>query len=170
MCWYKWKYIHVEQRGLVATEWSRLYYSFKTINDYIKPAKAPLSNLLIMLPPGLWCYSTGNKQLLVITGALIVRKLTQRAMNYHQQWYLFLLHWIIQSLIQLRCLRFVNSHPDLHITFLVITGALIESTVTKITMSCHHRWYLCLIHWMIQSLIYLSCTWFVNSHTYLHRT
>ena len=50
----------------------------------------------------------------------------------------------------------------------VTTGALIARTFTKIEMSCHHRWYMWLLHWIIQSLIQLSCTWFVNSHPALH--
>ena len=41
--------------------------------------------------------------------------------------------------IYLSCPRFVNSHPALHRTLLVITSALIESTVTQREMSCHHR-------------------------------
>ena len=45
--------------------------------------------------------------------------------------------------------RLVNSHPALHRTLLVITGDLIARKVTQISMSCHHRWYLCLLHWMI---------------------
>ena len=32
---------------------------------------------------------------------------------------------------RIRCPRFVNSHPDLHMTLLVITGALIARTVTQ---------------------------------------
>ena len=37
-------------------------------------------------------------------------------------------------------------------------------------MSCHHQWYLCLLHWMINSLIQLSYPRFVNSHLALHIT
>ena len=58
----------------------------------------------------------GKKRLLVITGALIARTVTQGAMRCHQRWYLCLLHWIIQSSIHLRCPWLVNSHPDFHIT------------------------------------------------------
>ena len=47
---------------------------------------------------------------------------------------------------------------------------LITRNVTQRAMSCRHRWYLCLLHWMIQSLIHLSCPQFVNRHPYLHRT
>ena len=39
-----WNYFHVELR--------------ETSNSYIKPTKAPLSNLLIMLPPRLQCSLT----------------------------------------------------------------------------------------------------------------
>ena len=92
----------------------------------------------------------GNEQLLVITGALIATPVTQRATSCHYQWYMFLLHWIIQSSIHISCPRFVNSHPVLHKTLLIITGALIARTVTQIAMSFHHRWHLCLLHWMIQ--------------------
>ena len=112
----------------------------------------------------------GNERLLVITGALIASKITQRAISFCHRWYLFLPHWIIQSSIHLSCPWFVNSHPDLHWTLLVITGASIERTVTQRTMSCHHQWYLCLLHWMIQSLIHLSCPRLFNSHLAQHRT
>ena len=112
----------------------------------------------------------GNKQLLVITGASIATTVTQIATSCHKQWYLFLFHWIIQSSIHLSCPRFVNSHSDLHITLLVITCALIATAVTQRAMSFHQWWYLCLLHWMIQSLIQLICPWFVNSHPYLHTT
>ena len=112
----------------------------------------------------------GNEQLLVITVHLIARKFTQRATICHHRWYLFLLHWKIQSSIHLSCPRFVNSHPVLHRTLLVITSSLIARTVTQISMRCHHRWYICLLHWMIQSLIHLSCPRFFNSYIYLHRT
>ena len=53
---------------------------------------------------------------------------------------------------------------------LVITGALIARTVTQRTIIFHHRLYLCLLHWMIRSLIHLSCPRFINSHPVLHRT
>ena len=95
----------------------------------------------------------GNEQLLVITGALIAKTVTQRAKRFHYRWYMFLLHWIIQSLINLRCPWFVNSHSYPHITLLVITGALIARTVTQMEMICYHRRYLCLLHWIINSLI-----------------
>ena len=110
----------------------------------------------------------GNKRLLMIFNALITTTVTQRAMIFHYGWYMCLLHWIIQSSIHLSCPWFVNSHPALHITILVINGALIEITVTQRAMSCHSRWYLCLLHWMIQSLIQLSCPRFVNSYPALH--
>ena len=48
---------------------------------------------------------------------------------FNHRWYLNLLHWIIRSLIDLRSPRFVNSHPDLHRTLLMIIGALIPRTV-----------------------------------------
>ena len=99
----------------------------------------------------------GNEQLLVITGALISSTVNQIATSCHHWWYLFLPHWIIQSTIHLSWPRLVNSHPYLHITALVITVDLIARTVTQIVMSCHHRWYLCLLHLMIQSLIHISC-------------
>ena len=107
---------------------------------------------------------------LVITGALTVGALAQRATSCNHRWYLFLLHWIIQSSIHLSCPRFINSHPDLHRTLLVITGALITRTVTQRAMIFHHRWYLCLLNWMIRSLIHPSCPWFVNSHPALNIT
>ena len=91
-------------------------------------------------------------------------------MSCHYRWYMFLLHWIIQSSIHISCPWLVNSRPDLHITLLVITGALIARTVTQRAMICHHWWYLCLLHWMVQSLIHLSCPRFVNSHPALHIT
>ena len=46
----------------------------------------------------------------------------------------------------------------------------ISMIVTQIEMSWHHWWYLCLHHWMIQSLIHLSCTRFVKIHPALQRT
>ena len=81
----------------------------------------------------------GGERLLVITGDLIATTVTQRATSCHHRWYLFLFHWIIQSSIHLRCTRFVNSHPGLHITLLVITSALIAIKVTQRAMSCRHR-------------------------------
>ena len=81
----------------------------------------------------------GVKQILVITGALIATTVTKIAISCNYRWYLFLLHWIIQSSIHLNCPRFVNSHPDLQMTLLVITGALIARTVTQTAMSFHHR-------------------------------
>ena len=53
---------------------------------------------------------------------------------------------------------------------LVITRALIATTVTQRSTSCHYWWYLFLFHWIIQSSIHLSCSRFVNSHTGLHLT
>ena len=72
----------------------------------------------------------GNKRLLVITGALIATTFTQRPNIFYYRLYMFLLHLIIQSSIHLRCSRFVNSHPALHITILLITGDLIASAST----------------------------------------
>ena len=112
----------------------------------------------------------GGKQLLVITGALIATTVTQRATRCHYRWYMFLFHWIIRSSIHLSCPRFVNSHPGLHLTVLVITNSLIAIKLTQRAMSCRHRWYLCFLHVMIHSLIQLSCPWFVNSHPALHTT
>ena len=112
----------------------------------------------------------GNEQLLVITGALIATTVTQVTTIFHYQWYIFLLHWIIQSSIHISCPRFVNSHPALHKTLLVITGDLIVRTATQRSTSCHHRWYLCLLHLMIQSLIQLICPWFVKNYPDLHIT
>ena len=111
-----------------------------------------------------------NEQLLMITGYPIETKFTLRATSCHHQWYLFLLHWIIQSSIHLIFPLLVNSHPYLHITRLMITSALSERIVTERKMSCHHWWYLYLIHWMIQSLIHTSYPWFFKSHTDLHIT
>ena len=48
---------------------------------------------------------------------------------------------------------------------IVITVAFISRTVTQRKMSCHHCWYLCLLHWVIQSVIHL-----VNSYPDHHRT
>ena len=110
----------------------------------------------------------GNKRLLVLTGALIAMTVTQRATSCHHWWYLFLLHWIFQSSIHLVCPWFFNTNPYLHIILLVITNVLIASTVTQRAMSCHHRWYMCFLHWMIQSLIQLICHRFFNSHPTLH--
>ena len=112
----------------------------------------------------------GDKQLFVITGALIARTVTQRTTSFHHRWYMCLFHWIIKSSIHLSCPRFVNIHPALHITLLVITGDLIARTVTQREISFHHRWYLCLLYWMIRSLIQISCPYFFNSHTALHIT
>ena len=67
----------------------------------------------------------GGKQLLAITGDLIATTITQRASRCHYWWYMFLFHWIIWSSIHLSCPRFVNSHPCLHLTVLVIKNALI---------------------------------------------
>ena len=77
----------------------------------------------------------GGKRLLTITGALIATTVTQRTPICHYRWYLFLFHWIIRSSIHLSCPRFVNSHPGLHITVLMITNALIEITLTQRAMT-----------------------------------
>ena len=82
----------------------------------------------------------GNEQILVITGALIARTVTQRETSCHYRWYMFLLYWIIQSSVHISCSWFFNSHPDLHRTLLVITGTLIARTVTQRAMISHHRW------------------------------
>ena len=111
-----------------------------------------------------------NKRLLMITSALIATNVTQRATSFHYRWYMFLLHLIIQSSIHLSCPPFVNSHPYIHITLLVINGALIARTVTQRAISWHHRWYLCLLHCMIRSSIQLSCPRFVKIHPDLHIT
>ena len=84
----------------------------------------------------------GNERHLVITGALIASTVTQRETSFHHRWYMCLLHWIIQLSIHLSCPRFIKSHPDLHRTILVITGALIASTVTQRAISFHNRWLL----------------------------
>ena len=77
----------------------------------------------------------GGEQLLVITRALIETTVTQRASICHYRWYMFIFHWIIWSSIHLRCPRFVNSYPGLHITVLMITNALTEITLTKRAMN-----------------------------------
>ena len=56
-------------------------------------------------------------------------------MIFHHRWYLCLLHWMIHSLIQLRCNQFFNSHPSLHITQL---------------MSCKLLQYLVWLHLILQ--------------------
>ena len=53
---------------------------------------------------------------------------------------------------------------------LVITRALIGTTVTQRATRCHYRWYMFLFHWIIWSSIHLSCPRFVNSHSGLHLT
>ena len=53
---------------------------------------------------------------------------------------------------------------------LVITGALIATTVTQWGTSFHYWWYILLLHWIIQSSIHISCPWFVKIHPALHRT
>ena len=53
---------------------------------------------------------------------------------------------------------------------LVITGALIATTVTQRATSFHYRWYMFLFHWIIQSSIHLRCLPFVNSNPGLHIT
>ena len=63
-----------------------------------------------------------------------------------------------------------QQHSALHISLLVITGALIARTVSQREMNCHHRWYLCLLHWMIPLIIQLSCPRFVSSRPDLRRT
>ena len=93
-----------------------------------------------------------------------------KRMSCHYRWYMFLLNWIIQSSIHISCPRFVNSHPVLRRTLLVINGALIARTVNQRVMSFHHRWYLCLLHLMIHSIIQLSCPRFVNNNPDLHIT
>ena len=77
----------------------------------------------------------GGERLLVITGALIATTVAQRASRCHYRWYLFLFHWIIWSSIHLSCPRFVNSHPGLHITVLMIKNALIAITLTQRAMT-----------------------------------
>ena len=81
----------------------------------------------------------GGERLLVINGALIATHVTQRATICHYRWYLFLFHGIIQSSIHLSCPWFVNSHPGLHLTVLLITNALIAITLTQRAMICRHR-------------------------------
>ena len=51
---------------------------------------------------------------------------------------------------------------------LVITRALITTTVTQRASICHYRWYLFLFHWIMRSSIHLSCPRFVISHPGLH--
>ena len=82
----------------------------------------------------------GNERLLAITGDLITTTVTQRATRCHYRWYLFLFHWIIWSSIHISCPRFVNSHPGLHLTVLVITNALIAITLTQRAMSWINEW------------------------------
>ena len=53
---------------------------------------------------------------LMRTNALIAITLTQRAMSCSHWWYPWFPHGIIHPIIQLRCPRFVNSHPDLQLT------------------------------------------------------
>ena len=53
---------------------------------------------------------------------------------------------------------------------LVINGALIARAVNQRAIIFHHRWYLCLHHWMIQSLIHIICPRLANSHPDLNRT
>ena len=112
----------------------------------------------------------GGERILVITGALTVTTVTQRATSFHYRWYMFLFHWIIQSSFRLSCPCSVNSHPALHITLLVITSALLARKLHQRAISCHNRWYLCLLHWMIHPLINFGCPRFVNSHPALHIT
>ena len=77
----------------------------------------------------------GGERLLAITGALIATTVTQRASRCHYRWYLFIFHWIIRSPIHLSCPRFVNSHPGLHITVLMITNTLIAIKLTQREMT-----------------------------------
>ena len=77
----------------------------------------------------------GGERLLAITGDLIAMTVTQRASRCHYRWCLFLFHWIIQSSIHLSCPRFVNNHPGLHITVLMIKKALIAITLTQREMT-----------------------------------
>ena len=91
----------------------------------------------------------GGEPILVINRALIATTVTQISKSCHHQCYLFIFHWIIQSSIHLSCPRFVNSHPVLHLTVLVITNALIAITLTQKTMICCHWWYLGFLHGMI---------------------
>ena len=58
----------------------------------------------------------------------------------------------------------------LTVNTLVITGALTTRTVTQRAMSCHHWWYLCILHLMIQTLIHLICHMLFNIHQDIHRT
>ena len=72
--------------------------------------------------------------------------------------------------------------PHTHIAFIVPRPKGIRShytrddrcfnftAFTQREMSCHHQWYLCLLHWMIQSLIHLIYPRFVDSHPDFHRT
>ena len=53
---------------------------------------------------------------------------------------------------------------------LLITGALIATTVTQRALRRHYWRYLFLFHWIIQSSIHLSCPRCVNSHPGLHIT
>ena len=53
---------------------------------------------------------------------------------------------------------------------LVITGALIATTVTQRASRCHYQWYLFLFHWIIWSSIHLIHPRFFNSHPGLHIT
>ena len=92
----------------------------------------------------------GNKWLLVITGDLFATTVTQRATSFHYRWYLFLLHLIIQSSINISCPWVVNSHSAFYITILMINRALIAMKETKRAMRCNHQWYLCLLYWMIK--------------------
>ena len=112
----------------------------------------------------------GNEWLLMITGDPFAKLVSQKETIFHHQWYMFLLHWTIKSSNHPICPRLVNSHPDIHRSLLVITCALIARKETKRAMSCHHQWYLCILHWMIKSLIHLSCPLFFNSHPDLHIT
>ena len=74
------------------------------------------SSIHLSCPQFINSHSGLHITLLVITSALIAITVTQRAMSCHHRWYLCFLHGMIKSLIQISCPRFVNSHPDLHIT------------------------------------------------------
>ena len=77
------------------------------------------SSIHIICPRFFNSHSGLHITLLVITSTLIATTVTQREMSCHHRWYLWFLHGMIQSLIQLICPRFVNSNPALHITQLM---------------------------------------------------
>ena len=51
----------------------------------------------------------------------------------------------------------------------VTTGALIARKANQREISCHHRWYLCLIHWIIQSVTQLSYANAVRKYVRTHK-